>query len=100
MAWMIISEDSAEATGLRADQALMDAHWAYELAIRDRILAAGSLRDDDGRAPVGSLLIPDVATKDEALALLAGDPATMAGLRGKVTARYWNPAVLGGVVQD
>ena len=31
MAWMITSEDSAEAAALRQDKALMAAHWAYEL---------------------------------------------------------------------
>lgn len=91
MAWMIISEDSPQA------EALMAAHWAYELSIRDKILAAGSLRSDDGRVPVGSLLILDVATKEEALGLLAADPATRAGLRGKVSVRYWNRAILGGI---
>lgn len=100
MPWMIISEDSPDAADLRKDQALMAAHWAYELSIRDHILAAGSLRSDDGTVPVGSLLILDVPTKDEAMALLAADPATKAGLRGKVTARYWNRAILNGIAVD
>ena len=100
MAWMITSEDSAEAAALREDKALMAAHWAYELSIRHKILAAGSLRRDDGQRPVGSLLILDVATKAEALALLAADPATKAGLRGKVTVCFWNRAILDGVAVD
>lgn len=100
MAWMITSEDSTDAAALRQDKALMAAHWAYELSIKDKILAAGSLRSDDGLVPVGSLLILDVATKEEALALLAADPATRAGLRGKVTARFWNRAILDGVAVD
>ena len=100
MAWMIVSEDSNKATVLRSDRALMDAHWAYELSIRDRILAAGSLRGDDGQTPNGSLLILDVPTKAEALALVAADPATKAGLRGKITARFWNRAILDGVAVD
>ena len=29
---------------LRQDKALMAAHWAYELSIKDKIMAAGSLR--------------------------------------------------------
>ena len=100
MAWMIVSEDSAEGEALRCDRALMDAHWAYELSIRDRILAAGSLRSDDGKTPNGSLLILDVATKAEALDLIHADPATKAGLRGKITARFWNRAILDGVAVD
>lgn len=94
MAWMILCEDGPDGPRIRADRAVMDAHWAYELSIRDRILAAGSLRSDDGKTPRGSLLILDVATRAEALALLEADPATRAGLRAKVTATFWNPAIL------
>ena len=94
MAWMIVSEDSEAGPALRADKAVMDAHWQYELSIKDKILAAGSLRSDDGVTPNGSLLILDVATREEAEALLEGDPATKAGLRGTITIRYWNPAIL------
>lgn len=100
MAWMIVSEDSAGAAKLRQDKALMAAHWEYEQSIRDRIIAAGSLRTDDGATPVGSLLILDVATREEALALLNGDPATKAGLRGKVSVRFWNKAIVAGAVID
>ena len=49
---------------------------------------------------VGSLLILDVETKEEALALLQGDPATKAGLRGNISVRYWNRAILDGVAVD
>ncbi|HUS56288.1 MAG TPA: YciI family protein [Thermohalobaculum sp.] len=94
MTWTIICDDSPDGPNLRADPALMSAHWAYELSIKDKILAAGSLRTDDGATPNGSLLILDVETRDQALALLNADPATKAGLRGKVTIRYWNQAIL------
>lgn len=100
MAWLVIAEDGPRGPGLRADKALMAAMWAWELSIRDRVLAAGSLRSDDGLTPVGSLMILDVATKDEALALVAEDPATKAGLRGKVTVRFWNRAILNGEAVD
>lgn len=94
MAWMIVSEDSEDGPTLRADRDLMDAHWGYELSIKDRILAAGSLRSDDGITPRGSLLILDVETRDEAQALLDADPATKAGLRSNVTICFWNMAIL------
>ena len=70
MAWMITSEDSADAGTLRANKPLMAAHWAYELSIRDKILAAGSLRTDDGQRAVGSLLIVNVATRAQAQAII------------------------------
>lgn len=94
MAWLIVTEDSAEGPAIRADRAVMDAHWAYEQSIAGKVLAAGSLRDDEGKTPRGSLLILDVATRAEALAILEADPATKAGLRGKVTITRWNVAIL------
>jgi uncharacterized protein YciI len=100
MAWMILSEDSEAGPRLRRDTALMASHWQYELSIRDRILAAGSLRADDGLTPAGSLLIVDAPSREAAQALIDADPATQAGLRGRITIRYWNPAILSGQVRD
>jgi uncharacterized protein YciI len=100
MAWLFMSDDGPEGAALRADRALMDAHWAYEQSIRDRILCAGSLRSDDGVTPVGSLLILDVETRAEAEALFNADPATKAGLRRAVRIVRWNKAIFGGVVCD
>jgi uncharacterized protein YciI len=94
MAWMITCEDSAKGAALRADASVMGAHSAYEVSIKDRILAAGSLRSDDGRTPMGGLLIVDVPTRAEALAQINADPATKAGLRGDINIHYWNPAIL------
>lgn len=100
MPWMIVSEDSSHGPALRRDRALMDAHWAYEQSIKDKILCAGSLRSDDGMTPTGSLLIVDVETREEALALHNADPATKAGLRSNVVVKRWNKAIFGGVVAD
>ena len=100
MAWVITAEDSADGPRLRADKALMDAHWAYEQSIKDKILCAGSLRTDDGTTPIGSLLVLDVDTRDEAMALFNADPATRSGLRANVVVKRWNKAIFGGVVCD
>lgn len=100
MPWMITAEDSADGPRLRADKGLMDAHWAYEQSIKDKILCAGSLRTDDGKTPIGSLLVLDVATREEALALFNADPATKSGLRVNVAVKRWNKAIFGGVVCD
>jgi uncharacterized protein len=100
MPWMIVSDDAPDGAAIRRNKAVMDAHWAYELSIKDKILAAGSLRTDDGVTPIGSLLVLDVATREEAMALINADPATKAGLRGKMTVKRWNRAILAGVVAD
>ncbi len=94
MAWLVLSEDSAQGPVLRADAALMQAHWDHERSIAPLILAAGSLRADDGVTRTGSLLILDVATRAEAEAVIAADPATRAGLRGRIEIRFWHPAIL------
>ena len=100
MPWMIASEDAPEGAAIRADATVMAAHWAYELSIKDKILAAGSLRTDDGVTPIGSLLVVEAETRAAAEAIIAADPATKAGLRGKVTIVRWNKAILGGMVFD
>ncbi len=94
MAWMIVSNDNEKGPDIRADVAVMDAHWRYELANRHVILAAGSLREDDGVTKNGSLLILDVETRAEAQAFFEKDPATQAGLRGETSIRYLNAAIL------
>src|SRR5882672_821409 len=94
MAWLVVSDDNESGPAIRADARIMAAHWQYELANRDIILAAGSLRDDDGVTKTGSLLVLDVATRAEAEAFFANDPATKAGMRGTTSIRYFNAAIL------
>ena len=94
MAWIIVSNDNENGPAIRTDTAIMDAHWTYELANKDIILAAGSLRDDDGVTKTGSLLVLDVANREEAHAFFDNDPATKAGMRGETTIRYVNVAIL------
>lgn len=100
MPWMIVSDDAPGGAAIRANRAVMDAHWAYELSIKHKILCAGSLRSDDGVTPVGSLLVLDVETREEALAIVNGDPATKAGLRSDMIVKRWNKAIFGGVPVD
>jgi len=89
MPWVIISEDHPDRRHLRQDDALMQEHIDYEAAIKDRILAAGSTRSDDGETPTGGLLILDVETREEAEALFNADPFTRAGLRANVIMTRW-----------
>lgn len=99
MAWLIVSNDNERGPEIRADQAVMDAHWQYELANRDVILTAGSLRTDDGVTKTGSVLLLDLPTRADAQAFFANDPATMAGMRGETEIRWLNVAILDGTEQ-
>ena len=94
MAWLIVSNDNENGPVIRADEAVMDAHWNYELANAAVILTAGSLREDDGVTKNGSVLILDVESREEASTFFANDPATMAGMRGDTEIRYLNVAIL------
>ncbi len=55
-------------------------HKAYLAAVADRIAFAGPLTHDDGVAMIGSLLAIDFPTREAAMAWLAGEPFTRAGL--------------------
>jgi len=100
MAWLILCDDSEDGPRLRADLALMDALWAFELEHADRLLLAGSLRADDRMTKTGSVFLLDVETRAEAEAFIAADPATQAGLRGRVEIRWLNVAILDRAVRD
>ncbi len=94
MAWLITSTDNEDGWRIRADQEIMDAHWSYELDNRDVILCAGSLRTDDGKTKIGSVLLLDLPTRADAEAFFAEDPATKAGMRGETEIRWLNVAIL------
>ena len=94
MAWLIVSNDNENGPAIRADADVMDAMWQYELAHRDIILTAGSLRADDGETKTGSIYILDVETREEAEAIIGNDPATLAGMRGTTEICYLNVAIL------
>lgn len=94
MAWLIVSNDNENGPRIRADEAIMDAHWQYELAHRDVILCAGSLRTDDGETRTGSVLLLDLPTRQDAEAFFAKDPASQAGMRGETEIRWLNVAIL------
>lgn len=55
-------------------------HMAYLAQVADRMAFAGPLLTDDGRTMIGSLLAIDFASRDAALAWLANEPFTRAGL--------------------
>jgi uncharacterized protein len=70
--------DRADASGLR--QRVRPQHKDYLALVAQRIAFAGPLLADDGVAMRGSLLAIDFETRDEALAWLADEPFTRAGL--------------------
>jgi uncharacterized protein YciI len=61
-------------------QRLRPAHKAYLATVADRIAFAGPLTHDDGVAMIGSLIAIDFESREAAMAWLAAEPFTRAGL--------------------
>ena len=70
--------DKAGTAELR--QRVRPEHKAYLAAMAERIAFAGPLTTDDGQTMTGSLLAIDFDSRDAALAWLADEPFTRAGL--------------------
>lgn len=70
--------DRADAGDLR--QQVRPLHKSYLAQVADRIAFAGPLLADDGTTMIGSLLAIDFASREAALAWLADEPFTRAGL--------------------
>ena len=80
----------ADAPGVAAVRAeVRPAHKAYLAAVADRIAFAGPLLADDGETPWGSLLVIDFADRAAALAWLADEPFTRAGVYGTRTVQAY-----------
>jgi uncharacterized protein YciI len=75
--------DRPDAQALRAQ--VRPEHKAYLGAMADRIAFAGPLVSDDGQAMIGSLLAIDFPSRAAALAWLADEPFTRAGLYASTT---------------
>ena len=78
MVYVFLLLDRPGAGALR--DAVRPAHKAYLAGVADRIAFAGPLVADDGLAMIGSLLAIDFASREAALAWLADEPFTRAGL--------------------
>ena len=55
-------------------------HKAYLARVADRIAFAGPLLSDDGTTMIGSLLVIDFASGDDAREWLAAEPFSLAGI--------------------
>lgn len=69
-----------------------EAHIAYAKALGDRLFAAGPLLDHQ-ESMVGSVLIIDFDSMDEAETFCANDPYAKAGLFEQVSISRWKKAL-------
>lgn len=79
---------------------LLMAHSDYVVSIVDKIIVAGPMFANDNKTIVGSILIYKTEDKEEAEALLKGDPYFDAGIWDKVSINIFRGAigdVVGGI---
>ena len=95
MPFIIIAEDKPDSLELR--QRVRPEHLAYLDAHKARLLAAGALLADDGKAGFGSVLIYDSDDRAEAEAFAQGDPFAKAGLFATTAIHRWRKAYFNGV---
>jgi uncharacterized protein len=80
--------DRTDAGDLR--QRVRPEHKAYLAQVAGRIAFAGPLLADDGNTMLGSLLVIDFADRAAALAWLADEPFTRAGLYSESQVHAFN----------
>lgn len=96
MLYIIYQHDKPGGEAIRA--ATRPAHFAYLDANEDKLVLGGALLSDEGKTPIGSVLIVNVASRAEAEAFSANEPFRAAGLFERVEINHmrkgqWNPAV-------
>lgn len=64
-------------------------HLEYLKSQAARLFAAGPVLSDDGKAPIGSLLIVEAKDMDDLKTFLAGDPYDKVGLFATLTVMPW-----------
>ena len=91
MLFVALFHDDRTRLQVKADH--MAAHLNYLDREKDRILAAGSLREELDESSSGSLWIIQASTKQEAEDVCHGDPFWAHGIRKWVTVLHWSQAV-------
>jgi uncharacterized protein YciI len=77
-------------------QALRDRHIAYWRELGLKVAAAGAILDSDceNALPIGSIIIVEADSAEEAAAMLERDPFTIEGVfSSRSTLTRWRPAI-------
>ena len=88
MLYALICTDKAHSEDLR--EKTRAAHLEFLKGLGNRLKAAGPFMCDDLVSPTGSMVVIEVANRDEALAVANEDPYALAGLFESVEIRPWN----------
>jgi uncharacterized protein YciI len=87
MQFVILNHDKADSIDLR--MSTRDVHLDYLRALGNDLLVAGPTLDDEGKSPIGSVVIIEAENLEAAKAFAAGDPYAQAGLFESSTVIPW-----------
>ncbi len=87
MLYALICTDKAKSVDLR--MSVRPDHVAFLQGLGDTLKAAGPFLNDEG-SPIGSLVVIEAGTKQEAEAIAVEDPYAKAGLFETVEITQWN----------
>ncbi|WP_088347822.1 MULTISPECIES: YciI family protein [Rhodomicrobium] len=96
MLYVLICKDKP-VDGLALRLATRPEHLAYLSSLGEKLRAGGALLDEDGKNPIGSLILIEAATLEEARAIAQGDPFAKAGVFASVEVHPFRQSV--GAVQ-
>lgn len=91
MLYAVRFHDRADRLATR--ERFLAAHIAWLAERRDRVLVAGSLRDEPGTPPVGGLWVVEAESRADVEAIYATDPFWTEGLRERVEIDFWSKAL-------
>lgn len=92
MPFLIVATDKPDSADLR--QQTRATHLAYLAENADRLLLAGAQWTDDAQTAVGSVLVLDADSREDAEAFAAADPYAQAGLFASVAISDYRVAYL------
>lgn len=84
---MLFSFYNIDHPGTAIRTRLLTEHKAYLARFADQMAFAGPLFEEDGKTPVGSLLVMDFDDRSSADAFIAAEPYNQAGLYQRICIR-------------
>lgn len=76
--------------GLELRKATRQSHLDWLASLNPRVKIGGPMMSDDGATPLGSMLVVEADTLDEAKTLFTQDPYAIAGLWASTSVRPYN----------
>lgn len=91
MLFAVLFTDKPSQGALRAEHLEAHIHWIDQN--KEKVLVAGSLRQEPGQVPKGGLWVVEASSKEEIFELMKTDPFYTCGLRQSIEVLHWSKAL-------